>query len=113
MGWERRGKGGERLVYYRKKRIGKRVFSIYVGPGEAGERAEREDRQRREGARAIIPTPCEAPDVLQGATGVLQGATEGAMPQTIKEVPVTAETTEEAWARFLGRPVKNRISRRW
>src|SRR5687767_15749688 len=34
MGWERRGKGGKRLVYYRKKRVNGRVISVYVGRSE-------------------------------------------------------------------------------
>lgn len=44
MGWEWRGR---RLVYYRKERDGRRVRSIYCGPGERGERAAREDEERR------------------------------------------------------------------
>ncbi len=34
MGWERRG---QTLYYYRKKRVGKRVFSQYGGCGEIGQ----------------------------------------------------------------------------
>ncbi len=44
MGWEmRRGK----RVYYRKVRDGQRVRSVYCGSGERGERAAREDAERR------------------------------------------------------------------
>ena len=44
MGWEmRRGK----RVYYHKERDGERVRSIYCGSGERGERAAREDKERR------------------------------------------------------------------
>lgn len=44
MGWElRRGK----RVYYRKEREGRRVRSIYCGSGERGEKAAREDAERR------------------------------------------------------------------
>jgi hypothetical protein len=81
MGWERRGKDGQRLVYYRKKRVGKRVFSVYIGSGEVGELAEREDRERREAVRKVVPMPSEASEVLQDAARVLQGATQGATPQ--------------------------------
>jgi hypothetical protein len=60
MGWElRRGK----LVYYRKVRDGKRVRSVYCGTGERGERAAREDEERR---RAKLAPPagvsCAAPE---------------------------------------------------
>ena len=44
MGWEiRRGK----QAYYRKVRDGRRVSSVYCGPGERGERAAREDEEQR------------------------------------------------------------------
>jgi hypothetical protein len=59
MGWERRGSGN---YYYRKRRIGGRVVTEYVGKGLSGElgawyddqtRTERElDRAAREKARA-------------------------------------------------------------
>jgi hypothetical protein len=61
MGWERRGKDGKRLIYYRKKQVGKRVFSVYVGSGEVGKRAERDDCERRESVRRIVSEPSEAP----------------------------------------------------
>jgi hypothetical protein len=49
MGWEKRG---NRLVYYRKKRVGRRVLSIYCGSGERGRAAELEDLER---CRASVP----------------------------------------------------------
>jgi len=44
MGWEKRG---NRLVYYRKKRVGRRVVSVYCGSGERGRAAELEDLELR------------------------------------------------------------------
>ena len=41
MGWEKRGSG---LYYYRKRRIGSRVVSEYMGGGELGEAAAAYDR---------------------------------------------------------------------
>lgn len=105
MGWERRGKDGKRLVYYRKKRVGKRVFSVYVGPGESGERAEREDRERREDARMVVSAPSDTPEVLQGATG-------GATPEVTKLASVTASDDEQRWAKFFTRPPQPRRYRR-
>jgi hypothetical protein len=49
MGWEKRAGGGS--YYVRKVREGKRVRSIYVGAGEAGLRAEAENRACREAKR--------------------------------------------------------------
>ena len=40
MGWERRGSG---CYYYRKRRLGNRVVSTYVGAGECGAAAARHD----------------------------------------------------------------------
>jgi hypothetical protein len=90
MGWERRGRAGNRRVYYRKKRVNGKVVSVYVGPGEAGERAEREDRERREAARKPASAPSEAVEVLQGAT-----------PQVVEEGSVA----DIDWSRFQ-RPSK-------
>lgn len=64
MGWEKRGKEGKRLVYYRKKRIDGRVVSIYCGSGQRGRAAEREDLERREVAKRRVPNAAEA-EVLQ------------------------------------------------
>lgn len=44
MGWEKRGNG---KYYYRKKRIGNRVFSTYMGKGEKAEKAYLEDMKKR------------------------------------------------------------------
>jgi hypothetical protein len=44
MGWERRGNRG---YYYRKKRIGQRVVSEYVGAGELAELVAELDALRR------------------------------------------------------------------
>lgn len=44
MGWEKRGNS---KYYYRKKRIGNRVYSIYVGKGEDAEKAYIEDLKNR------------------------------------------------------------------
>lgn len=48
MGWEERN---GKLYYFRKKRIGGRVVSEYIGGGEAGRLAESEDRRAREEER--------------------------------------------------------------
>jgi hypothetical protein len=45
MGIERRG---DNLYYYRKKRIGDRIISEYVGAGELGRMAAEADRVERE-----------------------------------------------------------------
>ena len=60
MGWEmRRGK----LVCYRKVREGRRVRSVYCGPGERGERAAREDEERRRAKpAAATPVACATPE---------------------------------------------------
>jgi hypothetical protein len=113
MGWERRGKNGQRLVYYRKKRVGKRVFSVYVGSGEVGELAEREDRERREAKHKVIPISFESPEVLQGATEVIQGATRGATPQVVVTATTIAEDNSDAWAKYLRPQVPSRRYRRW
>jgi hypothetical protein len=94
MGWEKRGKDGKRLVYYRKTRVGERVVSIYCGSGERGRAAEREDQERREGAK-----PPESPvEVLQGAT---PDASEGATPQVIEKAQDAVREPEYDWRRFL------------
>ncbi len=49
MAWESRGNG---MFYYRKHRVGQRVFSVYVGTGPvaqmiaAADQTEREERQQ-------------------------------------------------------------------
>lgn len=51
MAWEYRGK---KRYYYQKKRVGKKVISVYVGTGPEAERTAREDelaRQKRKDER--------------------------------------------------------------
>lgn len=61
MGWElRRGK----RVYYRKVREGGRVRSVYCGAGERGERAAREDEERRARATAVASAVAEPEAVV-------------------------------------------------
>lgn len=101
MGWEKRGKGGRRLVYIRKKRIGKRVTSIYCGSGERGRAAEREDLERRETAKRLADTP----EMLQG------GATpqpDVAPAQVVEESEVSRREQENRWAKMLGGPAPRR-----
>src|SRR5256885_15312649 len=86
-----------RLVYYRKKRFRKRVFSVYVGSGEVGELAEREDREQRETRRSAVSAPSESPEVLQSAPEGPQGATRGATPQVVADVPVIKPSLKEMW----------------
>jgi hypothetical protein len=59
MGWElRRGK----RVYIRKQRTPDgHVRSIYIGGGEVGERAAREDEERRAAKRSARVAPAENP----------------------------------------------------
>lgn len=122
MGWEKRG---NRLVYYRKKRVGRRVVSIYCGSGERGRAAELEDLERR-GALSSEKTPESEPQSEPGAgrenlrelferavrplvnaSGVLQGATpvaaEGATPQTVEQAPDAASEPNPYWSKFLPR----------
>jgi hypothetical protein len=107
MGWEKRGRNGERLVYYRKKRVGKRVFSVYIGPGEVGERAEREDRERRELAGKTAAAPSVPAEVLQGAT-------QGATLQVVVGTPPAAEDSEAAWVNsYVPRTPSRRYRRSW
>lgn len=79
MGWEKRGEGGKRLVYYRKKRIDGRVVSIYCGSGERGRAAEREDLERREVAKRRVPNAAEA-EVLQTVSADVLRDGELSMP---------------------------------
>ena len=103
MGWERRGKGGKRLVYIRKKRVDGRVVSIYVGSGEVGERAEREDRARRE----VVESLRRGGSVTSQAAEELQVAP----PEVLRVAPAQAEEAaadtkvdpEDKWAKYLGR----------
>lgn len=44
MGWEKRG---NHQYYYRKRRIGRRVMSEYIGAGEFGYFAEKQNRERK------------------------------------------------------------------
>jgi hypothetical protein len=113
MGWERRGKGGKKLVYIRKKRVGRRVMSIYVGSGEVGERAEREDRARREAVEALRrgdSVPPQAAEVLPVAPlEVLPVA-----PAQVEEAVADTEIApEDRWAKFFNRPQQPRRYRRW
>jgi hypothetical protein len=101
MGWERRGKGGKRLVYIRKKRVGKRVTSIYCGSGERGRAAEREDLERREAAKR----PAVAPEVLQGVT---PEAADVAPAQVLEESQESRREQEARWVRILSRPKSQR-----
>jgi hypothetical protein len=65
MGWETR-KGSKRKFYYRKVRVGGRVRSVYCGAGEAGERAAREDAERRDEppTRSQPPTPITRAEIV-------------------------------------------------
>ena len=60
MGWEKRG---NRKYYYRKKRIGKKVISEYVGSGPAAEKIAKEDeliqRKRKEEQQAWVSRQAE------------------------------------------------------
>lgn len=127
MGWEKRG---NRLVYYRKKRVGHRVVSVYCGSGERGRAAELEDLERRR-ARGIEkefsttpPTPESGPHSQLGAgreslqelfaravksrrdtSDVLQGATpaasEGATPQTVERATDAKSEPRRDWSKYL------------
>lgn len=133
MGWEKRG---NRLVYYRKKRIGRRVVSIYCGSGERGRAAELEDLERRRALR-LEKTPEPGPQGEPGAgreslrelferalgrrldaSDVLQGATpqaaEGATPQVAQKAPVNAASDMPDISKFLPRmPTRRRYRRSW
>ena len=45
MGWEKRGNN---KYYYRKKRVGNKVFSEYIGAGPAAEKIAQEDKLERQ-----------------------------------------------------------------
>lgn len=49
MGWETKG---DKRYYYRKKRVGGRIVSEYVGSGDIGEQAERADREAKQRRKA-------------------------------------------------------------
>lgn len=101
MGWEKRGKGGKRLVYYRKKRVNGRVVSVYVGSGEVGERAEREDRERREAIEAIRRT-ASAPNQTAEVLPVAPPEVLPVAPAQVEEtVTVTKMEDEARWAEFF------------
>jgi hypothetical protein len=66
VGWElRRG----RRVYVREVREGGRVRSVYVGAGEVGEAAAREDEKRRAAKRAARVALAAKPSENQAAAG--------------------------------------------
>ena len=79
MGWERRG---NRHYFYRKRRVGKRVVSEYIGAGEAAEaiaaavEAARASRQlRREERRAERDSLSALLDVDADVQGVISSLT--------------------------------------
>ena len=88
-------------MYIRKKRVGKRLTSIYCGSGERGRAAEREDQERREAAKRSA----EAPEVLQGAT---PEAADVAPAQDAVKSRDAGREVEERWARILGQPTPQR-----
>lgn len=88
MSWERRARGG--FYYVRKRRVGGRPASEYIGAGLAGvlaaeldseDRAEREakrdslraEQERWEAVDAAIAEVCEATDLTARAALVLAG----------------------------------------
>jgi hypothetical protein len=62
-------KGSKRKFYYRKVRVDGRVRSVYCGAGEAGERAAREDAERRSEmpTRSQPPTPITRAEIMRRA----------------------------------------------
>lgn len=75
MGWEYRGNN---KYYYRKKRVGKKVVSEYIGAGPAAEKIAQEDEVERrkrkreriawERRKAEIMELDDALDLLEGIT---------------------------------------------
>jgi hypothetical protein len=57
MGWETRG---VRLYYYRKQRVGNKVYSEYVGAGLLAEASAILDQQERERLAAVRAAELEA-----------------------------------------------------
>ena len=92
MGWElRRGK----LVYYRKMRDGGRVRSVYCGSGERGERAAREDEERRDAKRAAAtPVTCATPEA---ASKKLEKPRTPNAPAPGRSVPSPRPLRYEEW----------------
>jgi hypothetical protein len=66
MAWETRRPGGRRY-YVRKVWEDGKCRNVYIGPGEVGLQAEREDRERRDAERAARRARRRMPALLASA----------------------------------------------
>ena len=83
MGWENR-KG--RQVYIRKKRIGKRVVSEYVGAGEAAQlmamydmHESREAKRKRHAWRKVIEDEARINSLMHDAGRIVKAITDATL----------------------------------
>ena len=73
MGWEKRS---QQHYYYRKRRIGQRVISEYIGSGAAADdqaRQDAEDRERRERDRAAWRRSVQEVRMIDGELDQVEG----------------------------------------
>lgn len=110
MGWEKRARGGR--YYVRKVWEGGKCRSVYIGPGEVGRQAEREDREHREEKRAArrtcrrltVSAPAEAPPVKPSPRAKTPFWRPGFLPYpaAVARIQAFSGSPEEVYALIAG-----------